>query len=49
MMEVSARAMQAQQMGQQPPPPPEQPMPPEVVTIDDVMELLKTTQYATSK
>ena len=41
MMQYQQVAMQAQQMGQQPPPPPEQPTPPEVVTIDDVMELLQ--------
>ena len=41
MMQYQQVAMQAQQMGQQPPQPPEQPLPPEVVTIEDVMELLR--------
>lgn len=41
MMQYQQMAIQAQQMGQQPPQPPEQPLPPEVVTIEDVMELLR--------
>lgn len=41
MQQYQQVAMQAQQSGQQPPPPPQQPQQPEVVTIDDVMELLR--------
>ena len=41
MQQYQQVAMQAQQSGQQPPPPPQQPEPPDVVTIDDVMELLR--------
>ncbi len=41
MMQYQQIAIQAQQSGQQPPPPPQEPQQPEVVTIDDVMELLR--------